>query len=106
MARAHAATSHMPPNTNRLLARSPSRTADFLLAHDAEADLDCHLKLVDLAVLHEPSHPGHLEPVQPLEALRRAGDRVANGLLDRISGYADELDDLVGFVRHGFLRSW
>src|SRR5438093_1223200 len=77
-----------------------SRPPHFLLAQDAEPHLELDLELAHLAVLDQAPHLGHLEPVQALEALGRARDGVADGLLDRVLRYADQFDDLVGLVGH------
>src|SRR6266540_198449 len=85
------------------------RAAHLGVAQDAEAHLDRHLELADPAVLHEAADPGHLEPVEARQALRGADDRVTDGLLDRVLGHANQLDDLVGLVRHwgvSSVRRW
>src|SRR5262245_31752009 len=52
-------------------------------------------------VLDQPSDFRHLEPVQSLEAPGGASDRISDGVLNRFLGYPDQLDQLVGLVRHG-----
>src|SRR6266542_7143075 len=82
-----------------------SRPPHLLLVQDAEPHLELDLELAHLTVLDQPPHLGHLEPVQALEALRRARDGVADGLLDRVLRYSDQLDHLVGLVGHRILLS-
>ena len=41
--------------------------AQLVVAHDAETDLQLHLKLADLPFMQEPPHLSDLEPIQALE---------------------------------------
>src|SRR5439155_23877286 len=68
--------------------------------HDAEPHLERHLELADPAVAHRPPHLLDLEPIEALQRLAGARDRILDRLIDVVRGDADELDQLVRVVGH------
>ncbi len=58
----------------------PRVRLEWRLSNQAEPNLELDLKLVDLALLDETARLHHLEPIQVLEGLIGAADRVLNGL--------------------------
>jgi len=54
--------------------------------------------MADGAVLDVPAGIHHLEPFQMLDALRRFGEGVVDGVLDAGLGRADQFDLLVGVL--------
>lgn len=65
---------------------------------DTEPYFQGHLVMADGAVLDVPAGIHHLEPFQMLDALRRFGEGVVDGVLDAGLGRADQFDLLVGVV--------
>ena len=70
------------------------------LRHQAEPNLQLHLKLIDLPLLNQPSGLGHLKPVEILEGLIRAADRALDRVFNRLTRNTHEFDELIGFLLH------
>ncbi|CAG7640370.1 hypothetical protein SBRY_30422 [Actinacidiphila bryophytorum] len=69
----------------------------------AEAELETHLVVVDLAVHDVPAYLGDLEPVQAAQRLRGPADAVAQGGVHALVRRADDLRHPVGVLGHGGL---
>src|SRR3954469_11033128 len=82
--------------------RSTRARISILLLH-RETDLERHLIVRDLAVLHVAPRLHDLEPSQMSNGLVGTADRGADGILDAFLRRAHELYDFVDMVLHGGL---
>src|SRR6266511_6116581 len=72
----------------------------FLVRKVAEPDIKGHLVLPDLPVDNRAAHFFEFEPIQRFKHLVRSRDGVGNGLGNGVVGYADNLNNDIGFVLH------
>ena len=71
-------------------------------ALEGEAGLHDHLVVADLAVVDVPADLDDLEPAEVPQRVVGAPHRGLDRALDAVARGADELDDLVDMLRHGF----
>src|SRR5262249_49020579 len=72
------------------------------LPYQAETNLEFDLELINLTFLNKAARLHHLEPIQVLKGLIGAGDRILDGVFDRRSRHADQLNELVCLVLHDY----
>jgi hypothetical protein len=71
---------------------------ELALAQDAKPDLQRHLKLVDLAVLDEPTCLSDLVPGQAFKALRCLGYGATYCIIRGDLGDSHEFDEFIGLT--------
>ena len=76
------------------------------LPHQAETNLEFHLELTDLPLLNKAARLHDLEPIQILEGLIGAGDRILDGIFDRRSRYAEKARPEPPSGRHPPVVDW